>query len=43
MKDITSAAELASVAISSLKNDSLLEYCKIDIGFKAETAVKQAI
>jgi len=30
MKDITSAAKLASVAVSSLKNDRLLEYSKID-------------
>jgi len=31
------------VAVSSLKNDSLLDYSKIDIGFEAETAVKQAV
>ena len=43
MKDITSAAKMASVVVSSLKNDILLEYSKIDIGFEAETAVKQAI
>jgi len=42
MKDITSAVKMASVAVSSLKNDSLLEYSKIDIGFEAETAVTQA-
>jgi len=34
---------MASVVVSSLKNDILLEYSKIDIGFEAETAVKQAI
>ena len=43
MKDITSAAKLASVEVSSLKSESLLDYSKIDIGFEAETAVKQAI
>ena len=31
------------MAVSSLKNDSLLDYSKIDIGFEAETAVKQAV
>ena len=29
--------------VTTWVNDSLLEYSKIDIGFKAETAVKQAI
>ena len=43
MKDITSAAKLPSLEISSMKNESLLEYSKIDIGFEAETAEKQAV
>jgi len=42
MKNITSAAKLAAVEVSRLKSESLLDYSKIDIGFEAETAVKQA-
>jgi len=41
MKDIISAAKLAAVEVSRLKSESLLYYSKIDIGFEAETAVKQ--
>ena len=43
MKDITSAAKLASLEVSSMNSESLLEYSKIDIGFEAETAEKQAV
>ena len=43
MKDTTSDAKLASVEISSLKSESLLDYSKTDTGFEAETAEKQAI
>ena len=38
-----SATKLAAVEVSSLKGESLHDYSKIDIGFEAETAVKQAI
>ena len=43
MKDLTSAAKVSAVEVSSLKSESLLDYSKIDIGFEAETAVKQAL
>jgi len=38
MKDITSAVKLPSVNTSSLNNESLLDYGKIDKRFGAETA-----
>ena len=43
VKDSTSAVKLASVEVSSLKSESLLDYSKIDIGFEAETAERQVV
>jgi len=43
MKDITSSVKLAAVEVSSPKCENLLDYSKIDMGFNAETAVKQAV